>query len=91
MSASAKMSVDTPFGHMSVTCTGANGSQTSTHLCCCGIKFTSITDPPLRIDPERVTAVSRKHVQMNMRNLLKGDFTIGKEKIYAFAPDAGAT
>jgi hypothetical protein len=76
---------------MSVTFAGANGSQTSTHLSCCGIKFASITDPPLRIDPERVTAVSRKDVQMNMRNLLEGDFTIGKEKIHAFAPDAGAT
>ena len=27
MSASAKMSVDTPLGHMSVTCADANGSQ----------------------------------------------------------------
>ena len=39
---------------------------------------------PLRIDPERVIAVSRKHVQMNMRNLLEGGFTIGKEQIHTF-------
>jgi hypothetical protein len=50
-----------------------------------------ITDSPLRVDPERVTAVSRKDVQMNMRNLLECGFTISKEKIHTFALEAGAT
>ena len=50
--------------------------------------FSGWFDRPIRLDPEGIAGVTREDVQVNVRDLLKGGFSIGQEEIDPLTPHA---
>jgi hypothetical protein len=53
-----------------------------------GIQLGAVTLTPVRINAEPIIRRARKHMQVDMKYLLEGSFTISKEHVYAFTRQA---